>query len=1270
MSNFKKFTFVTVAIMMVLWSIGGALVPIEAEAASAGDLIKLADSSAVYYYDGTKRYVFPNEKTYKSWYADFSGVVTVSQTEMEGIDFGGNITIRPGTWLVKVTTIPKVYAVEPGGILRWVDSEARAIALYGANWNTMIVDVPDPFWVNYSTGADITTDQHTVGTLVKYAGDDTTYYTDAGGVKRPVASDAAMAANMFRSEFVRNTAITYSDGSSITGKESDLVNVSSSSAPVAVTGDIAVALDAATPASATVPQSATSVPFLKFTVTNGNSTAVTITNLTLHRSGPGATADFDNLYIYQGSTRLTSGRTVNSSSNNAVYSSMSVSVPAGGSVTLDVLADMNSSAGSGNVHTFEVTSLTASSATASGTAKGNPMTVAGIDSGSMTIAKNGTITNPKVAEKNVEIAQFQVTAGSVEDVELKRIALFNSGNISRSNLSNFVMKDRATGTAVATADAINSKDLVVFEFATPVAFDKGNAKTYSVYADVGASAKSGDTIAMYLENSADLFAVGKTYGYGTSVTRTTYDGDSCTSSAGDCSYSAVDAGQLTITLNGPSASDVAKNGKDVEILNFTMAAQVEVEVRQFSLILNNGGSSTANFNDGTTSNYTDLKITDTSTGTVVWGPSDLSGTGSATSQDILFTEDTTLAAGSATTYSVTVDIANLADVVDGDVIAATIDVSDFSNQVKNLSNNSFLATTDIVPGSDVSGNQMTVRVPSLTITLATTPTSQTYIKGTIKKDFIGFNFTAGIATNVIVNSIMTTCYIDDSNVETDFVKGQDTDASGGTTSCQDDVPTVRLKVDGDYKGDAKSPGATTSGTSTFSSLGLEIAAGTTKVVIVEGDISQSAYRNSNVERIAFDLVDVSADIAVADPQGNSITATGDAVNGGTSPNRIVTISNAGTLTVGAAPTEIDVNDSRIVTAGSQGVTVSKFKFTAQNEELKVTKMRIKLVSADADADVSDAITAIYLYDGATKVAGPVSPTPVTAAGTTDAQADFNTISPAFIVPKDGSRTLTVKVDMNTISGGADSGDEFSIDLEADDNAEARGTSGSTVLTDLGTDTAGNDVVMRKSQPKIELVTNPHGTTLSNGTITLLKFKVTAMDDDVSLKHFTFETANSDGTNVTVASQSIKQTGQSNLTVTSSIAGTTTITTNITFNSAEAISRGASKTYEFQGSVTGAASADQLSTKLLGDTATVTGELDDLIAAQRIDDLDAVLNVGDDSAAADAYNVIWSDESAIPHNDTADGDADGTDNATASNDWTNGRYVKTVATDSQALTFPS
>jgi plastocyanin len=125
---------------------------------NSGDLIK-GSGSTVYYFGGNgRRYVFPNEKTYFTWYTDFSNVVRISDGQLASIPLGGNVTYRPGRKMVKITTDSKVYAVDQGGVLRHVGSEQLANTLYGLSWKSQIDDIPDAFFVNYRVGTPLQTE--------------------------------------------------------------------------------------------------------------------------------------------------------------------------------------------------------------------------------------------------------------------------------------------------------------------------------------------------------------------------------------------------------------------------------------------------------------------------------------------------------------------------------------------------------------------------------------------------------------------------------------------------------------------------------------------------------------------------------------------------------------------------------------------------------------------------------------------------------------------------------------------------------------------------------------------------------------------------------------------------------------------------------------------------------------------------------------------------------------------------------------------------------
>lgn len=120
------------------------------------ELIKVDMYEQVYYKaaDGN-RYVFPNEKTFYTWYSDFSEVRTIKMTELEKIGIGGNVCYKPNSRLVKITTDPKVYWVGKFCELRHVASESLAEQLFGEHWADKVDDVPDPFFLNYSVGVPL-----------------------------------------------------------------------------------------------------------------------------------------------------------------------------------------------------------------------------------------------------------------------------------------------------------------------------------------------------------------------------------------------------------------------------------------------------------------------------------------------------------------------------------------------------------------------------------------------------------------------------------------------------------------------------------------------------------------------------------------------------------------------------------------------------------------------------------------------------------------------------------------------------------------------------------------------------------------------------------------------------------------------------------------------------------------------------------------------------------------------------------------------------------
>ena len=123
-----------------------------------GELIKIQSSDAVYYV-GTdlKRYVFTNERVYKTWYENFDTVKTVGSEELNILPLAGVVTYRPGTRMIKISDDPKVYVIGANGLARHIATEEIATVLYGTDWNKKVDDLAASLFLGvYTIGDGIT----------------------------------------------------------------------------------------------------------------------------------------------------------------------------------------------------------------------------------------------------------------------------------------------------------------------------------------------------------------------------------------------------------------------------------------------------------------------------------------------------------------------------------------------------------------------------------------------------------------------------------------------------------------------------------------------------------------------------------------------------------------------------------------------------------------------------------------------------------------------------------------------------------------------------------------------------------------------------------------------------------------------------------------------------------------------------------------------------------------------------------------------------------
>lgn len=757
------------------------------------------------------------------------------------------------------------------------------------------------------------------------------------------------------------------------------VDVEASEGSLTVEGGTAVS-------GGTVPQGATHVEMLNVDFTASDDD-ITLTELAFAREGVGATSDISNVYLYDGDDRLTTGRTISSDTQLVTFSSLNLDVAAGDTMTLTVVVDFSSTASAANTHSFVMES--AEAVTHNGTStegtfpiEGEEYSLSGSDAGTVTISKYGSLSNSTVGETDAEVAKFKLEA-STEDTWLQTISLRVSGTISNSLLSNFVLWEGTT--EIASTTSVSDRDLIVFSLETPLEIERGDNKVFTITADIGA-ADANDMILIDLDENADIVSIGEVYGFGSQVVSTDYDKTSSTSTTScsaytDASCILVEGGQITISFNGPASDDIAVNARDISVFDFAITAQTDVEVRKLTFILAATTADVGTDDDddlieqGATANFTNIKMIDADTGSTLCSAQDVSTSGSDVTQTFNCTDTWYIDAAETRNVSITLNVANNTD-LNGEEIKVTLSAVDTSEGIRDIDTGDYV--TDIVPTGATAGNAQTVATPTLAVTLASSPSSDTVVKGSQGVEAVGFSFTAGDSTDVTVTSVKVSGYLDEV-------------ADGGFTLDEDnsigidEVVTAIALYDGDGNEISTQDETFSAGTATFSGLEWDILAGQTEKLVVVVTVDRSATpHNSTNDIFSIDIAAASTDVTALDEDGNTVTPSGTAANGGTSPTTDITVKDAGLIAVAASDDPV-LDDKAI--AGDDDSTdpllVARFKVYSQDEDYTVTDLVFENDSAaDNSNEDDDAVDEVIL----------MYPTSLSAPDTLDGTASVSLVS--------------------------------------------------------------------------------------------------------------------------------------------------------------------------------------------------------------------------------------------------------------------------------------
>jgi len=1156
--------------MITILSMSMLMVPLQVGAAAqAGDLIKMDGLSSVYYLAGDgKRYVFPNEATYFSWYSDFSKVVTISQSELESYPLGKNVTVRPGTKLVKITTNPKVYAVTTNGTLIAVPDEATAKTLWGDNWAKRVIDVPDAFFTNYTIGSGtVSATAYPAGSLVKFGSEADVYYINADGTASKVATEAAFVANGFKwSDVVTATIAKPTTGADISGALGVITDTSSGAGGSANAGSgLTVALSGATAPSATIITNTTAttgngqaqVAFTTVNFTASSDGDVKVTNLKFKRTGISSDTDLDALYLYDGATRLTDDASI--SSNYVTFDNASglFTIAKGTTKSITLKGDMNYAASSGKTIGFGVNAASdvkTDGAVVSGSfpVNGNLMSVANAtDLGRVTLS--GYSNQPTAANTainpadNQELFRFVLTSYN-QELNVERLKLTAVGSIQTADLQNLKLYISGTqvGSAIQLTNTANG-NIADFDLSgSPLVIPKGGAKTVSLRGDI----KNGSTRTFYFsfQNQQDLTVKDNSY----NVYVEPYAAGSWSAIKPDGNYQ-VSTGTLSVarSTDAPTqdvavdatnqvlgAWDFTAAGEDIKVQNLDIYANVST----YGGILN-GKVYVNDVQVGTTKN-----LTQTTNVNFTFGSTFIVKAGETAKVkvlgDVKTTTSTSFAGGETVQISIVAGSGN-------------------AQAVSSLTSLSIPSATTVGTAS-----ALNITAAGMTVSKYVGYGNQTVVAGTNNARLASFVVKAGAAEGVTVSSItVALSSAEYASITNLYLKDLLTGKQIGSTVVS---PTASNVI----------------------TAGFDLGASEGKVI----DLYANVKANANVgDWIAS---------VTADGSGRSTSAS---VTSNTGALQTITIGT-GTLsaTGGSQP------DAAILLAGSADNYVAQFTFNSQNEAFTIDKLRLKV--ANNFATSTAAVTIKYKDKNGVEQTVANS---FAESATTYSNADFNNLT--LYVPKGEDATLNVYLTLTSIAAGATSGANSAIYLDGGTsyfNATGEAGTNKTKIGSTGdADLYGNTYYVRKSKPTFARQTVSGAPSSSNA---LYRFTVVAdAAGNIEIKQLGFTVVTSGclvndlylydpNTSTQLTTTTVDPTTEG-----SSVRLLVGAATGATADNVLSIGTTA-KTYEVRGTVSSFSSTS-------GDSITV----------QFAQDTEATTN-GTSATQNSAYYNVWSDRSTAAH----------------------------------------
>ncbi len=915
------------------------------------------------------------------------------------------------------------------------------------------------------------------------------------------------------------------------------------------------------PANSLAPQGSARVPFTNFTLTNTSNAAVTVTGVTVTRTGLASDSVFAGVVLLdQNGLQIGTPRTFDTNHQATIGESMTLQP--GQSMTFTVAGNMAAALTNfaGQVAALQVTGIqTTSTVSGSLPISGANQTInASLAIGTAT-ANTSSFDPDSAQTKNigdtaVRFSGIRLTAGSAEDVRLFSIRWRLNGSASASDVSNIMTV--VNGTSYPTVLSADGRYFTT-TIAGGVLMTKGNSADVYVQGDITGTNSNSRIIQFDIDRPSDIYIVGQTYGYGIAATAASFEGASASSASthasgffgsGGVSVQPFFQGS-TVSVVGTSVTTIAR-ATEVPSANVAVNVPNQIlggfvaDIKGEALTVQTVRVYVTSSGTSTIAELTNITLVDDA-GVVVAGPVDASGS------VVTFNNTVTFKSGR---HVYTIKGTVPTGTANGAIFTLNTTPSGWSGVTGQQTGNTYTITQ-----TNFTMNTMTVRGAALHISASAQPASQTIVAGGSAVTLANIQLDASQSgEDIRMNGIVLSA--------TSSV-GTGATGIGALSNCQVYNGANALNTGSNTLNTVAN--ATVSTNNIVFDNSLTIPKGTVVVLTVKCNVGSNAA--AGTYQVGVNHTSVTTFAATGVQSGSSLT------NG---TNLTSTAGGSGLQTVGTSALTVITSPSSpsyaYAAGGSTGVTVGALQLRGTSEDMTLTELGLS-GSASINSDVVQAT----VWNGATQVGT------VTFTGNTVATS---TLSTPVLLTKDTDVTLTIKANIANVGTGQSGtpGDLVTINFSG---AKATGNnSGNTIYATGSSNVAG--VRIERSYPTVALV-SLGSTGVADGK--LIRFSISANSaGSVGVEQFAFTIASSSG--VTVSNQILYAYTDSNfsspvssaasgqLNATPAATASTKIVTDNVNGGVLQIPANTTYYFELRASVAGTVTGSSITTTLLGDTA--------------------------------------------------------------------------------------